>query len=64
MKRTYLPLLLASALLLSGCGSRDEARFDAFAEELRSRSDIVMTAEVRARGNGCAVCQDISFFIN
>lgn len=48
MKRTYLPLLLASALLLSGCGSRDEARFDAFAEELRSRGDIVMTAEVRA----------------
>ena len=48
MKRTYLPLLLGAALLLSGCGSRDEARFDAFAEELRSRGDVVMTAEVRA----------------
>ena len=48
MKRTYLPLLLALALLLSGCGSRDGARFDAFAEELRSRGDVVMTAEVRA----------------
>ncbi len=48
MKRTYLPLLLGAALLLSGCGSRDEARFDAFSEELRSRGDVVMTAEVRA----------------
>ena len=48
MKRTYLPLLLGAALLLSGCGSRDEARFDAFSEELRSRGDLVMTAEVRA----------------
>ena len=48
MKRIYLPLLLALALLLSGCGHRDEARFDAFAEELRSRGDVVATAEVRA----------------
>ena len=48
MKRTYLPLLLGAALLLSGCGSRDEARFDAFSEELRSRGDLVMTAEIRA----------------
>lgn len=48
MKKKTLPLLLAAALLLSGCGRKDEARFDAFAAELRERGDLVITAEVRA----------------
>jgi len=48
MKKRFFPLLLAAALLLSGCGKKDEARYDAFASELRSRADLVVTAEVRA----------------
>lgn len=48
MKKAVLPLLLALCLLLSGCGGKNEARFESFAEELRRRGDLTMTAEVRA----------------
>lgn len=49
MKKAFLPLLLAAALLLTGCGkSRNETRFAAFAEALRATEALRMTAAVRA----------------
>ncbi len=48
MKKHFGPLLLAAALLLGGCGSRNEARFRDFSEALRAREDLAMTAVVRA----------------
>ncbi|MBQ3482328.1 MAG: hypothetical protein IJH48_08445 [Oscillospiraceae bacterium] len=48
MKKTILPLLLAAALLLSGCGSKSESLFRAFSEDLRERRDLAVTAQVRA----------------
>ena len=48
MKKRIIPLLLALALLLGGCGGRNEERVNAFAEELRAREDLEMTASVRA----------------
>ena len=48
MKRRYLSLLLVCAMALTGCGKQNEARFGAFSEALRARSDLVMTAAVRA----------------
>ena len=48
MKKRIIPLLLLLLLPLGGCGGRNEARFAAFAEELRAREDLAMTAVVRA----------------
>lgn len=49
MKKALLPLLLAAALLLSGCGRREnETRFERFAEALRAREDLSLRAAVRA----------------
>ena len=48
MKKLYVPLLLILSLLLGGCANKNEARFRAFSEELRSRSDLELTAQVRA----------------
>ncbi len=48
MKKLFAPLLLILALLLGGCESKNEALFRAFSEELRARSDVELTALVRA----------------
>ena len=48
MKKLFLPLLLAAALLLGGCANKAEARFRDFSGELRARDDLDVTAEVRA----------------
>ena len=48
MKKLFVPLLLVLSLLLGGCTNKNEARFRAFSEELRSRSDVDLTAELRA----------------
>ena len=48
MKKLYLPLLLILSVLLGGCASKGETRFREFSEELRARSDLELTAEVRA----------------
>lgn len=48
MKKLVLPLLLALSLLLGGCGKQNAARYESFAGELRERSDLELTAELRA----------------
>ena len=48
MKKLYLPLLLILSVLLGGCANKGETRFREFSEELRARSDLELTAEVRA----------------
>ena len=48
MKKLFLPLLLILCLCLGGCGGKTEARFRAFSEDLRGRSDLDLTAELRA----------------
>ena len=48
MKRRIIPVLAALALLLCGCGRKYEARYESFAESLRERADVTLTAEVRA----------------
>ena len=48
MKKAMLAPLLALGLLLGGCANRNEAQFRAFSSELRGRSDLCLTAEVRA----------------
>ncbi len=48
MKKLFVPLLLILALLLGGCANKNEARFRTFSEELSARSDLDLTAEVRA----------------
>ena len=48
MKKALIVLLALPALLLGGCANKNEARFRAFSEELRARSELVLTAEVRA----------------
>ena len=48
MKKAILPLLLAVCLSLGGCASKNETRFERFSEELAARSDLRMTATVRA----------------
>lgn len=46
--KKLLPLLLIVSLLLGGCGNKYEARYAEFSETLRERSDLCMTASVRA----------------
>ena len=46
--KKLLPLLLIVSLLLGGCGNKQEARFAEFSATLRERSDLCMTASVRA----------------
>ncbi|MBR0207265.1 MAG: hypothetical protein IJQ43_00030 [Oscillospiraceae bacterium] len=48
MKKLFVPLLLVLSLLLGGCTNKNEARFRVFSEELRARSDVDLTAAVRA----------------
>ena len=48
MKKHFLPFLLILSLLLGGCANKNEERFRSFSEELRGRSDLSVTAEVRA----------------
>ena len=49
MKKRLAPLLLTLCLLLSGCGRNAAAdRFASFSQELRARSDLCFSAEVRA----------------
>ena len=48
MKKLFVPFLLILSLLLGGCTNKNEARFRAFAEELRGRGDLDLTAELRA----------------
>lgn len=48
MKKAMLAPLLALGLLLGGCANKNEAEFRAFSSELRGRSDLSVTAEVRA----------------
>lgn len=48
MKKARGALLLCVCLLLGGCASKNETRFRGFSEALRGRSDLVVTAEVRA----------------
>ena len=48
MKKALIVLLALPALLLGGCANKNEARFRAFSEELRARSELALTAEVRA----------------
>lgn len=52
MKKTILPLLLCVCLALGGCANKNEARFREFSEALRARSDLEVTAEVRAEYDG------------
>ena len=48
MKKALIVLLALPALLLGGCANKNEARFRAFSDELRARSDLQVTAAVRA----------------
>ena len=48
MKKAILPLLLVLCLPLGGCANKNEAEFREFSSELRGRSDLSVTAEVRA----------------
>ena len=48
MKKASLALLLCVCLLLGGCANKNEARFREFSAALRERSDLELTAEVRA----------------
>ena len=48
MKKRIIPAIAALALLLCGCGGKYEARYKSFAETLRAREDVSLTAEVRA----------------
>ena len=52
MKKTILPLLLCVCLALGGCANKNEARFREFSEAMRERSDLEVTAEVRAEYDG------------
>lgn len=48
MKKALVSLLLVLMLPLGGCANKNEARFNAFAEALREREDLAVTAVVRA----------------
>ena len=48
MKKTPVLLAVIAALLLGGCANKNEARFRASSDELRARSDLQVTAAVRA----------------
>ena len=52
MKKSILPLLLCVCLALGGCANKNEARFREFSEAMRERSDLEVTAEVRAEYDG------------
>ena len=46
--RKLLPLILLSALILTGCGENAlESRYESFARELGEREDLSFTAELR-----------------
>ena len=48
MKKAPVLLAVIASLLLGGCANKNEARFRAFSDELRARSDLQVTAAVRA----------------